>query len=48
MAPVKERYERIITDKGELERIFREGDARAEAVARKTCFKAMKKMGFVL
>ena len=48
LAPVKERYERIITDKAELERIFRDGDARAEKVARKTYFKAMKKMGFVL
>ena len=48
LAPIKENYDRIITDKAELERIFREGDARAEAVARKTCFKAMKKMGFVL
>ncbi|MBR4910561.1 MAG: tryptophan--tRNA ligase [Clostridia bacterium] len=48
LAPIKERYEKIITDKAELERIFREGDRKAEAIARKTCFKAMKKMGFVL
>ena len=48
LAPIKEKYEKIIADKAELERIFREGDARAEAVARKTYFKAMKKMGFVL
>lgn len=48
LAPVRERYEKIIADKAELERIFRDGDARAESVARKTYFKAMKKMGFVL
>lgn len=48
LAPIKADYDRIIADKGELERIFREGDARAQRVARKTFFKAMKKMGFVL
>ena len=48
LAPIKERYEKIIADKGELERIFREGDQKAERYARKTYFKAMKKMGFVL
>ncbi len=48
LAPIKERYEKIIADKAELERIFRAGDERAERVARKTYFKAMKKMGFVL
>ena len=48
LAPIKARYDQIITDKGELERIFREGDMKAERVARKTYFKAMKKVGFVL
>lgn len=48
LAPIKANYERIITDKAELERLFREGDAKAETVARKTYFKAMKKMGFLL
>ncbi len=48
LAPIKARYDSIITDKGELERIFREGAAAAERVARKTYFKAMKKVGFVL
>ena len=48
LAPIKANYDRIIADKAQLERVFREGDARAEAVAKKTCFKAMKKMGFVL
>ncbi|MBQ1278994.1 MAG: tryptophan--tRNA ligase [Clostridia bacterium] len=48
LAPIKARYDEIIKDKEELTRIFREGDLRAERVARKTYFKAMKKVGFVL
>lgn len=48
LAPIKARYEEFISDKAELERIFRDGDARAEKVARKVYFKAMKKVGFVL
>ncbi len=48
LRPIKERYEQIITDKAELERLFREGDKKAEKVAAKTYFKAMKKVGFVL
>lgn len=48
LAPVKQRYDEIISDKTELERIFREGAERAEHIARKTYFKAMKKAGFVL
>lgn len=48
LAPIKTRYEEFISDKAELERIFREGGDKAERVARKTYFKAMKKVGFVL
>ena len=48
LAPIKERYDKIISDKAELERLFRDGAERAEKVARKTYFKAMKKVGFVL
>ncbi|MBQ8204079.1 MAG: tryptophan--tRNA ligase [Clostridia bacterium] len=48
LAPIKAAYDKIITDKGELERIFREGAEAAERRARKTYFKAMKKVGFVL
>lgn len=48
LAPIKARYDSIISDKAELERIFKEGADRAERVARKTYFKAMKKVGFVL
>lgn len=48
LAPIKAEYDRFITDKAELERMFREGDTKAEKVARKTYLKAMKKVGFVL
>ena len=48
LAPVRESYEKYISDKAELERIFRDGAARAEKDARKVYFKAMKKVGFVL
>lgn len=48
LAPIKENYEKIIADKAEIERIFSLGDERAERIAGKTYFKAMKKVGFVL
>ncbi len=48
LAPIKENYERIISDKAEIERIFSLGDSVAEKIARKTYFKAMKKVGYVL
>ena len=48
LAPIKAAYDKIISDKGELERLYRLGADKAERVARKTYFKAMKKVGFVL
>lgn len=48
LTPIKENYEKIIADKAEIERIFSLGDERAERIAGKTYFKAMKKVGFVL
>ncbi len=48
LAPIKENYEKIISDKAEIERIFSLGDAAAEKIARKTYCKAMKKVGYVL
>ena len=48
LAPVKAEHDRIIGDKKELERLYREGAQKAEKVAAKTYFKAMKKVGFVL
>ena len=48
LAPIKQRYDEIIKDKKALEELYREGAQKAEKVARKTYFKAMKKVGFVL
>ena len=48
LAPIKSAYEEIIGDKKALEVLYRQGAEKAEKVARKTYFKAMKKAGFVL
>ena len=48
LAPIKTAYDEIIKDKKALEELYREGAGKAEYVARKTYFKAMKKVGFVL
>lgn len=48
LAPIKSRHDEIIKDKKALEQLYRAGAEKAEHVARKTYFKAMKKVGFVL
>ncbi len=48
LAPIKSAYDQIIKDKKALEVLYKEGAQKAEYVARKTYFKAMKKVGFVL
>ena len=48
LAPIKQKHDDIIKDKAELERLYKAGAEKAEYVARKTYFKAMKKVGFVL
>ncbi len=48
LAPIKTAYDEIIKDKKALEELYRLGAQKAEYVARKTYFKAMKKVGFVL
>ncbi len=48
LLPIKTRYDEIIKDKKALEVLYKEGAQKAEKVARKTYFKAMKKVGFVL
>ncbi len=48
LAPIKEHYDEIIKDKKRLEELYREGSEKAEYIARKTYFKAMKKVGFVI
>lgn len=46
LRPIREKYNEIITDKGELERIYREGAEKANYIARRTVAKARKKIGF--
>lgn len=48
LVPIKQKHDEIIRDKGELERLYKEGAQKAEYVARRTYLKAMKKVGFVL
>ncbi len=48
LAPIKERYNTFISDKKQLEDIYRAGEQRAEYIANKTICKVMKKVGFVL
>ena len=48
LAPIKQKHDEIIKDKKILEQLYRQGAEKAERVARKTYFKAMKKVGFVL
>lgn len=47
LKPVRENYKMFISDKAELERIFRSGAEKAAAIAIKTLSKAMKKVGFI-
>ncbi|MBE6787782.1 MAG: tryptophan--tRNA ligase [Ruminococcaceae bacterium] len=48
LAPIKASYDEIIKDKKALEALYKQGAEKAEYIARKTYFKAMKKVGFVL
>ena len=47
LRPVREETERLLKDKGELERLYRQGAQRADAIARRTLTKVHKKLGFV-
>ena len=48
LRPVRENYERYISDKATLEEIYRKGAERAERLANKTLYRVMKKIGYVL
>lgn len=48
LAPIKQKHDEIIKDKKMLEQLYGQGAEKAEYIARKTYFKAMKKVGFVL
>ncbi len=48
LKPIQERYQTFISDKKQLEDIYRQGDEKAFYTARKTLSKVKKKVGFVL
>lgn len=47
LRPVREETERLMKDKAELERLYRQGADRAAAIGRRTLSKVHKKIGFV-
>lgn len=48
LRPIRENYERLISDKKELERLYKEGAEKAAKLANRTLFKAMKKVGYIV
>ena len=46
LRPVRSEFERILSDKAYIEKCAREGAEKAEAIARRTLRKVMKKVGF--
>ena len=48
LRPIKSEYKRYINDKGELERIMKDGAAKATYLARKTLSKVYRKVGFII
>ena len=48
LRPVGEKYNMYISDKAQLEAIYKEGAMKADYLARKTLYKVMKKVGYVL
>lgn len=47
LKPIQENYERLMGDKAYLETCYKEAAPKAEAIARKTLSKVMKKIGFL-
>ncbi len=48
LRPIRENTERLLKDKGELERIYKEGAMRAFHIADRTVAKVKKKIGFIV
>lgn len=48
LRPIREKYAAYISDKGELDRIIKEGAAKASYLARKTLSKVYRKVGFIV
>ena len=47
LRPIREETERLLTDKGQLEALYRQGAEKAAAAAARTLRKVHKKVGFV-
>ena len=47
LAPIRQKYEQYLADKGELERIMKMGAERARAIAERTMQKVRKKIGYI-
>ena len=47
LAPIQQRYRELLADRAYLEKCFAENAPRAEAIARRTLRKVMKKVGFL-
>ena len=47
LRPIREQTERLLADKGELERLYRQGAQKAAAMASRTLAKVHKKVGFL-
>ena len=45
--PVRVRYDELIKDRGELDRVFKSGAEQAQATAFRTLSKVNRKVGFV-
>lgn len=48
LRPIREKYDMYVSDKGELDRIMKEGAAKASYIARKTLSKVYRKVGFIV
>ena len=48
LRPIREKYAEYISDKGELERIIKDGAEKASYIARKTLSKVYRKVGFIV
>ncbi len=47
LRPIRENYQRLIKDKAELERLYKEGAVNAQRIANRTLGKVMRKVGFI-
>ena len=48
LRPIRERYEKIVTEKDYLDKLYKQGAESAERIAARTYYKALKKIGYIL